>query len=360
VRILVDGQVFQYTHTGVAKVTLGLYRAILRVDPSLQVSFVCRNGALATAPAGVSPILVSANIPPRLWRSVVFPAVCRWRRPDIVHFPWNGRVGPFLTARVVTTVHDVLPLAIPSYFATGKEEARYRRVMSRDLTRSSIIITDSEFSKSEIERHFHPAVEPVVIAPGTDIANVPSDGPGDTPDGYFLYVGGYAHRKGIDDLLRVFHEGHRSGRLHQRLVLAGEPAHVTDDCTRLIVEGKKGGFVEERGYVGERQLAALYRHATALAYPSRYEGFGLPPLEAMTLGCPVLTTRGTSLPEVCGDAAVYIDPSDTASYLDALCRLETDAGLRRKLIHRGFDQAKRFSWGGSAAKFISLVIAHAR
>jgi glycosyltransferase involved in cell wall biosynthesis len=257
-------------------------------------------------------------------------------------------------------VHDVLPLAIPSYFATVNEEARYRRVMSRDLKRSGVIVTDSEFSKSEIDRHFHPVVEPVVIAPATDIASLAGDGQADTPDGYFLYVGGYAHRKGIEDLLLVFHEGHRSGRLHARLVLTGEPALVTDACTRMIVDGKKGGFVEERGYVDDRQLASLYRHATALVYPSRYEGFGLPPLEALTLGCPVLTTRGTSLPEVCGTAAVYIDPSDIASFLEALCTLETDGEFRRELIHRGFDQARRFSWEESAAKFLSLVIAHAR
>jgi glycosyltransferase involved in cell wall biosynthesis len=360
VQILVDGQVFQYTQTGVAKVTLGLYQALLQADPALQVSFVCRSGALHAVPAGALQIAVPTYVPARLWRRLVVPAVSRWQRPDVVHFPWNGRVGPSLAGCVVVTIHDVLPLAIPSYFATEKEESAYRRAMSRDLARGNVIITDSEFSKSEIGRHFHPAIEPVVIPPATGIADVADDGSRGSIAGYFLYVGGYAPRKGIDDLLRAFREGRQVGKIHQRLLLIGEPAHVSVECTRLIAEGKEGGFIEERGYVDESQLASLYRHATALVYPSRYEGFGLPPLEALTLGCPVLTTRSTSLPEVCGDAAVYVDPSDTASFLDALCALETDEGLRRQLIHRGFVQARRFSWESSAAKFQTLLFEHVR
>ena len=81
------------------------------------------------------------------------PGVTRWKRPDVVHFPWNGRVGPFLPASVVTTVHDVLPLAIPGYFVGGEEEL-YRRGLSRDLARSDVLITDSEFSRSELKDIF--------------------------------------------------------------------------------------------------------------------------------------------------------------------------------------------------------------
>lgn len=357
-RILVDGEVFQHTQTGVAKVTRGLYGALLRRGRSLEVEFVCRRGSLSVPPPGVSSIPVPASIPGRLWRSAVVPAICWRRRPDVIHYPWNGRVGPFLTSLVVTTIHDVLPVSIPRYFADEKQEARYRRTMSRDIARSDIIITDSAFSRDEIQRHFHPAVEPVVISPATDIAKVARNGDRPHPEGYFLYVGGYDPRKGVEELLRVFREGHSSRKLHQRLILTGEPGHVTDVCTRLIREGRESGTVEERGYVDEVQLAGLYRHATALVYPSRYEGFGLPPLEAMALGCPVATTSGTSLREVCGDAAVYIDPAEKASFLDALCTLERDAGFRRDLIQRGLKQAGRFSWEDSADRFFSLLSAH--
>ncbi len=354
-RILVDGEVFQHTQTGVAKVTRGLYGALLRGGGSLEVDFVCRRGSLAVPPPGVSSIPVPAGIPTRLWRSVVVPMICLHRRPDVVHYPWNGRVGPFLSPLVVTTIHDVLPLIIPRYFADEEEEVRYRTAMSRDIARSHIIVTDSEFSRNEIQRHFHPSVEPVVVSPATDIAQVKADDERDYRDKYFLYVGGYDRRKGVEELLRVFREGHSSRKLQQRLILTGEPGHVTEACTKLIREGRERGMIEERGYVDEAQLAALYRHATALVYPSRYEGFGLPPLEAMALGCPVVTTSGTSLREVCGDAAVYIDPADTAAFLDVLCILEGDADFRRDLIQRGLRQARHFSWEESAVRFLSLL-----
>ncbi len=359
-RILVDGEVFHHTQTGIAKVTRGLYGALLRRDPLLEVAFICRNGALTSPPPGVSLIPVPAGVPPRLWRRAVVPGVCLLRRPDVIHYPWNGRVGLSLTPRVVTTIHDVLPLGIPSFFADGKQEARYRTGMSRDIARSDVIITDSEFSRTEIERHFHPAVDIVVITPATDIAGVPEVVGESPPEGYFLYVGGYDPRKGIEELLRVVHAGHSSGKLRQRLVLTGMPGHVSAECTQLIRGGKDGGFVEERGYVDEVQLAMLYRHATALVYPSRYEGFGLPPLEAMTLGCPVLTTSWTSLREVCGDAVVYIDPAEPVSFLDSLCILEKDVEFRRDLIRRGMAQARKFSWDDSADAFLSLLIGHGR
>ena len=358
-RILVDGAVLQYAHTGVAKVTLGLYRALLGLDPALEISIVCRGSGTNAIPAGITPIPIPGIVPPQFWRSGVMPGVTRWKRPDVVHFPWNGRVGPFLPASVVTTVHDVLPLAIPGYFVGGEEEL-YRRGLSRDLARSDVLITDSEFSRSEIVRHFRPSVDPVVVSPATDIAEMPDGDPEGPPGGYLLYVGGYARRKGIDDLLRVVVEGHRSGRLTRPLLLTGEPNHVTDECTRMIVEGRQKGFVEEKGYVDERQLAALYRHATALVYPSRYEGFGLPPLEAMALGCPVVTTRATSLPEVCGEAAVYVDPSDTRGFLEALCRIESDAQFRRGLVEGGLVRSRQFTWKRSAEIFLGLIHAHVR
>ncbi len=357
-RILVDGEVFGHTQTGVAKVTRGLYAALVRRNPMLEVRFACRHGSVPAALPGVLSISVPPAIPARLWRRAIVPALCLRHRPDVIHYPWNGRVGPFLSPLVITTIHDVLPLTIPGYFADERQESRYRKSMNRDITRSDVIVTDSEFSRGEIERHFHPAIETVVVSPATDIGKTPDHGDVQGLEGYFLYVGGYDPRKGVEELLRVFHEGHSTRRLRHRLLLVGEPRHVTDECARLIREGIDSGMVEEKGYVDEVQLAALYRHATALVYPSRYEGFGLPPLEAMSLGCPVLTTAGTSLREVCGDAALYIDPADPATFLENLCALEGDGAIRRALVSRGLDQARRFSWDESADRFLSLLIAH--
>jgi glycosyltransferase involved in cell wall biosynthesis len=113
--------------------------------------------------------------------------------------------------------------------------------------------------------------------------------------------------------------------------------------------------VEERGYVDEPTLAQLFQQARALVYPSKYEGFGLPPLEAMTAGCPVITTRETSLPEVCGEAAVYVDPDDHRAFAEAIMAIETDPLLRERLRTAGSAQASTFTWGEAAATFLGAL-----
>lgn len=353
-RALVDATVLQLPETGVGKVVVGLYSAARRLAPALDAVALHRLPLAAPLPAGLRPWQMTPWLSPTLWRNIGVPAAALRLRPQIVHFPWNGHVPRLPPGPVtVTTIHDVLPLLIPDHFSSPAAEQHYRARLQRDIDRTDILLTDSEYSKRCIAEHFTVSSEPVVIYPGaptfgTRVAlGEPTDGE------YFLYVGGYHRRKGLEALLRVFLTLHAGGRLTSRLVLTGTPRPISAECSSLLEQGR--GVVCELGYIDDFALLQRLVHAKALVYPSKYEGFGLPPLEAMAAGCPVLTTRGTSLPEVCGPAAHYFDPDDERSFASALTLIEHDAAIRAELRVRGLARARCFTWDQAAGRYLNTL-----
>ena len=142
---------------------------------------------------------------------------------------------------------------------------------------------------------------------------------------------------------------------------------VVESGRKVIVVGASGnsqvfsaasdltGGAEIAGHLSDAELAWLYRHANALIFPSKYEGFGLPPLEAQSLGCPVVSSRAASLPEIAGDAALFFDPDDTSSLLAELNRLDSESGLADDLRHRGLVNAKRYRWDDSARTILAAL-----
>lgn len=354
-RLLVEASVLHHPGAGMARVLTGLYGTLARIAPGVQTRLLHRSPLQTPAPEGVRATRGLPFLTPRAWHDWAVPLAAL--SADAVHFPANGNI-PRLWKRVpvITTLHDVLPLTIPGFFTSGLEERKYRERVRRDLERTDLLITDSLFSKSEILRHFSPRSEPEVLYPGvtlssdgTDRAAVPA-----LNAGYFLYAGGYHPRKGLPDLTRLFCQLRREGAITARLLIVGEPRFISKDFDRQMDEARQAGWVEERGHVGDAVLANLYRGALALLYPSRFEGFGLPPLEAMNLGCPVLTTRGTSLPEVCGEGALFAEP-DSPAFAEAIVALETRPDLRRDLREQGLSRARYFSWEKSARQFLALL-----
>ncbi len=272
-----------------------------------------------------------------------------------MHFPWSGGIPENLGDRTVAmTLHDVLPLEIPGCFKNPQDEERYRFDRQRDIDRCQVVFTDSHYSKLQIEKNFRLQSEPVVnyfgptLAEGSGAAAEPAAG----KEPYFVYLGGYDRRKGIEELLDVFLELHRQGKLNGRLLLVGKSHYFSDRLRRLIEEGTATGIVREMGYLPDAELVGVLKNAQALVYPSRYEGFGLPPLEAMNVGCPVITTSRTSIPEICGEAVLYIDPADGHDFGRALCSIENEPELRNNLRAAGRLQAAKFTWRKSAETFI--------
>jgi len=257
----------------------------------------------------------------------------------------------------VTVVHDVLPLSFPGEYP--RQQYYFRLFVPRILRASRLIVADSESTRRSIVQHYRLPPEKVrVIHPGYDPRAFfcngfdPFSAPYEAP--YLLYVGNVLPHKNLLRLLDALAILRR--RRPCRLIIWGEgrPAHVRAVGERVETLGLTGA-VAFVGYTGERVLRDLYAHAACLVLPSLGEGFGLPVLEAMACGTPVVTASTSSLPEVAGDAALLVDPNDAVAQVDALHRVLTDRGLREDLRRRGFKRAALFSWRRTAEQMSAVL-----
>jgi glycosyltransferase involved in cell wall biosynthesis len=360
-KIAVDGAVFQGAGTGIPKGVRCLYENAARLTRSLDVTVVHRGPLTCTFSPRIKSAQIGAAVPNHFWRALVLPAYLARVKPEFVHFvhlPWNAHVRvPRLTfgSKVIVTLHDVLPLTIPNYFASEQAELTYRKRVQNDLDRSDLVLTISKFSKKQILRNFNVDARLVVIyyAPTVQKSSEYVTSPGQSYHDYFLYVGGYDKRKGIESMLKIFLELHEREKLQSKLLLVGSAHHYSEELKKLLNQGQIKNAVAELGYVPDSVLANLYINAKALIYPSKFEGFGLPPLEAMALGCPVITTKCTAIPEICGDAVYYIDPENEEAFRSSLIDVEKSLELRDKLAREGLEQAKKFTWDSAAKTFLN-------
>lgn len=353
-KIFVEGSVFQIPATGIAKSTLELYKHIIKLDPNINVVILHKNELKTVLPPEIRSVQFGSFLPLSIWRKILLPIYINIKNPDIVHFPWNGRVPPFLNnKKIITTIFDLIPLKVPGFFKNSKDELNFRKTIQNSIDRSNIIITSSKYSKKDILSEFNLKEEPSVIYIGptinckTEINNKKSE--------YFLYVGGYDKRKGIEELIETFQELFKGNKVKSKLIITGDKNYYSPYLKELIDNGVKQGFLEEKGYVSESELCSLYKGANALVYLSSYEGFGLPPLEAMIMECPVITTRATSIPEVCGDAVYYVDVNNDKELSEALVALEKDDELRNRLKSLGKIQSTKFSWDLIAKQFLEKI-----
>jgi glycosyltransferase involved in cell wall biosynthesis len=290
------------------------------------------------------------------------PVLLSRRKYDIFLTP--DAILPFLNFRVpmVAIVNDTIPFSIPEYFK-GTKKVRllylFRFISWLAVLRCRRILVISEHSRRDVIRHFScppgkidltylggPELYPPAEVSGLDISH----------RNYLLYVGRREYYKGIQYLLHAFESLKRETRSTVKLVLVGEPDPRFEAYYESIISGMEHrADVINTGYVNDDELSWLYIHALALVHPSLYEGFGLPPLYAMSYGTPVVCSNRASLPEVVGDAALIIDPEDGPGFVEALKRIVSDAGLRDDLVARGKIQAAKFDWKYTAANVVASL-----
>ena len=359
-KILFDAEDFKTRPRGIVKTTICLYQACQTLQPGLEISGITRKPVATVLPDGIGMVHLRPNLPRVVWRTVMYNAYMAFHDCAALHFPANGLIPPMVTRRNINTVmtlNDVLQLTLPGQMKSDAKLVQYRRRRQNDIDRSRIVFTISECSKKDILKHFHIRSEPVVIYLAPTLAPETYDPIMDITrtEDFFLYNGGYDRRKGLEPLLRVFLRLHREKKITSKLRLTGSKSYYSEAFTRLLDEGKAMDVVQELDYVSDQELIALMRKAKGLVYPSLYEGFGLPPLEAMNVGCPVITTPYSSIPEVCGDAVLYIHPENEREFGDAIIALEQNGKLRSELIMKGKEQAGRFSWSRSATTFLEHI-----
>lgn len=265
------------------------------------------------------------------------------RRCDVLHCPLP--VAPvFGQVPVVVTIHDALALLHPEWF-TRANAVHARTWLKRAAGRAAFVHTSSENSRSDLSMLL--GVDPeriVVIAPGVDARFTPGAAPARDP--YVLTVGTLQPRKNVEVAIAAAEE------LGRRLVIAGGRGWRDETLVERVRRSR--AHVELAGRVSDDELVGLYRGADAFVFPSLGEGFGLPPLEAMACGTPVLCSDATSLPEVVGDAAILFDPEDPRELARALGAILADPAQRAWLVQAGLRRAAEFSWARCGEQLLAL------
>ncbi len=285
------------------------------------------------------------NILRILWQQTVLPLSLRKQRASLVYSPVpEGIFYPHL--RQIITIHDVIPLKYPELYP--KQKYHFYYTVPILLRHSQAVICDSESTKNDVMTYYRVQEERIrVIHPGFNAEQFYPRPKGIVRQRfglsrYLLYVGDMRPYKNLERALEAF-ASLNLGDI--RFVIAGKKdrrfyPRIADKAAELSL-GDKVVFL---GYVAEEDLPHLYSEAEALVHGSLYEGFGLPPLEAMACDCPVIASNVASLPEVCGNAAYYVNPCDVDGIAKGISQVLTHADLRNTLIERGRERVRLFSW----------------
>jgi len=346
-KIYLDAEVLQFHSTGVSKVTENLFNSLL-LNENFQIIALYRGLLKGALNKKIKKKSFSKYIPNIVWRNIVLPIFLNLQEKSIICFPWNGNIPYFLkkSHKVVTIIYDVLPLEIPEYFQNFDARNKYNKDVQCTIEKTDLLLTISEYSKTQLTVNFKISSDLLVISLGNTLPVInESEITIQEHKTDYLYVGGYDKRKGLVQLLNVFSNLKNQGLLPGKLILTGKVNYFSEEFQNLVETNINLGYVVEKGYVSDYELSDLYKNSKGLVYPSKYEGFGLPPLEAMNHGCPVLTTPYCSIPEVCGQAALYFNPDNYDEFREVFLNFERDINLQKKMINLGYLQAKKFSWG---------------
>lgn len=306
----------------------------------------------------------NANLAKVWFEQVALGQVCRKLRADLIHVPYLG-APRYSSIPVIVTVHDLIPL-LPDYRG-GRAVQIYTRLVTHTAQRASAIIADSQHTRRDLIEMLGIPEQRIAVTylaaspllqpqPAAAIAAVNERFR--LADPYILYIGGFDVRKNVITAIRAFARMRQNGGERVVLVIAGRlptgGGTLFPDINRVVLEEGIAADVALLGPVTEEEKAALMSGCVGFVYPSRYEGFGLPPLEAMQCGAPVLAAATTSVGEVVGDGGVRLPPDDTAAWAAALSRVVRDADWRAELRQRGLERAAGFDWQRTAQQTLAL------
>lgn len=371
-RIALNGLFLAHPATGTGQYLRELVSAMRAISPHDEFVFVSPTpDATAPAPLDVFPTrLRSENFSKLEFEQVTFPRACKELHATLAHTPHFG--SPlFPPYPSVVTIHDLIPMVLPAYGGSARVRM-YTRLAGMGAQRADAVLADSHASARDIEARLkiarakihvvHLAANPRFQPPSVDeIARVRVKYK--LPQQFVLYLGGFDVRKNVARVVESFGRLEIGGSPKSglwRLVLAGKlPERDTDffpDPRKMAERLGVADKVDCIGFVAEEDKPALYAAARVFLYPSVYEGFGLPPLEAMACGTPVIVSNTSSLPEVVGEAGVLLAPDDAAGWADALRMLLTDEARWQDLRARGLAQARLFSWEKAARETLAVCL----
>jgi glycosyltransferase involved in cell wall biosynthesis len=361
VRIGIDAHAAERDPSGNGSYVRGLARALARLDDDAQYVLYALDPAHPCYAEfrDHRRVTVRALWPRAAPARVAFAlAVASWRdRLDALHVQYVG--PPRHRGALLVTIHDLAFLRVPGSFPRPLA-LRLRWQVRANARRAAVVITDSQHSKRDLRAAYglpEDRIHAIPLAPDPVFAPV-REGVAlerirrtlGITRRYVLSIGRLNARKNLLGLVQAFERVRAEVGEPAQLVIAGPRDFGADALDRAVAASVCAGDVIRVGAIDGADLPALYSGATAFAYPSLFEGFGLPPLEAMACGAPVICSNTTSLPEVVGDAALTFDPSRVDDIAAALRRVLTEPALRAELIARGHARAARFSWRATAER----------
>lgn len=307
----------------------------------------------------------SYSIAKKFWYFIPVPYKMFFRNNVDISLFFNYFVPPFPSGKVVTVIYDTVVNDTPETMG-AKTRFALQHTLKQSIKRADKIITISDFSKERIMFHYGVCEDKIAVVPcgyrsdvfhnnysvkeietGKKKYNINSD--------YFLYLGTLEPRKNIERLVKAYSLLKQGKNKIPKLVLAGGKGWLYDNIFKLVNELDLIDYVIFTGYVDDKDVPLLMNGAAAFCFPSLYEGFGMPPLEAMACGTPVITSNTSSLPEVVGDAAILVNPLSVDDISNAIKLVTKDDKLRQQLSEKGLVQCQKFSWEKSAKLFLETI-----
>jgi len=366
-RIALDARtIFAANRRGTGKNLIDLYLYAAKARPSWEFVMIHRDRHEPNPFEGIANIRQKTGeiIGDRwnVWLHVRLPLLARAINADVLHCPAN--VSPYLPMiPMILTVHDIIPMHCPD----RRYAKWWRKNVARGIKRARLVFTPSEFSRQQILNEFGDFADKIVVnhwAPDTGCRFI-EDAAELTkirekyalPAGrrFFLSFGARDGRKNTHRIIEAWKNLPAELRNEFSLLIVGLNKPAMQEFSVLLDDYRIRQSCILHGFAPEEDISALLSAADALCYVSLYEGFGLPILDAFTCRTPVLAGNATSLPEVAGDAAVFVDPQDTDAITHAMRRIMTDASLRESLVDRGLSQVKEFTWNRCVENYVTAV-----
>lgn len=361
-RIGINGRFLVAKKTGVQRAAYNLIRTLVSVDQENEYFLFTSRDELGNKEWDYPNVKIVASDIRRghtvrniIWEQLMLPVLARKYKVDLLHSPAN--MAPlFYRGRSVVHIHDVCFVVNPQWYSFAFR-TWYTWVIPRLARKAARVITNSNNSRNDLLQFCRLSVDKVsmvywavedsfLINRGTPQEDWPEKD-------YILYVGSLEPRKNIRTLVEAFQKLRRNHPdIQTKLILIGGESPLFAEIKLNIIDFKDDIIL--KGFVNDDDLRGWYRHARLVAYPSLYEGFGLPPLEAMASGVPVVTSSTSSLPEVVGDAALKVNPYDVTELSEAMGSLLLDKKLRQQLTEAGFRQVRNFNWFRVARNILAV------
>lgn len=366
-KIVFDGRTISGNKSGVGVYSASLLKGLANIDSDNTYKvFVSEKPFDVPANFEFLTTKISQENHPigEIWEYFFLPYFFLKEGIDIFHSPTFHL--PIFTPRIkkIITIHDIILLKFSQTYP--RNFVRYAALMLKIAIKvTDAIIVPSESTKKDIIKIFKVKADKIYIVPhgvrhGLNLINdnyylINIKNKYNLPDNFILFVSTIEPRKNLEGLIRAYSNIRKTGISHKLVVCGGKGwLHEYERITKIAGELGVTEHISFIGYLPDEDIAAIYNLAALFVYPSLYEGFGFPPLEAMACGCPVITSNTSSLPEVVGEAAIMVNPYDIEELTKAMYEVLTNNELKLKMKKQGLERAKMFSWGKSAREHVSI------